>query len=292
VLELTNSPVSNLFALHTKVAAYRSYALAATLTLNATAAALYYDTAEPYHYLRVHDTSEGPLLIVGGEDHKTGQGDPRLRRRALEGFWREHFPNSELRRHWSGQIIEPSDGLPFIGKNAGSEHVYVATGFSGTGMTFGTLAAMILSDGVLGIENPYSDLYLATRIKPLAQARAFVEENLDFPAYLARDRLLRKGDLESVDDVRPGEGKLVRANGTALAVYRDETGALHQRSAVCPHLGCNVRFNSAETTWDCPCHGSRFGIDGEVLNGPAIKPLAEAPPPTVNGRAASESVKP
>lgn len=275
VLELTNTPVSNLFAIHTKVAAYRSYALAATLPAGGPPPGLFFDTESPYHYLRTEQTSEGSFLIVGGEDHKTGQDDSARRYTALEDYLSEHFPNAELKYRWSGQIIEPSDGLPYIGKNSGSEHVYIATGFSGNGISFGTLAAMILTDAVLGVENPWADLYKATRVKPIAQAPKVISESLDFPAYLTRDRLLRKGDVDSEERIPNGEGRLIHAGGKMLAVYRDEQGQLHKRSAVCTHLGCNVRFNSAEKSWDCPCHGSRFDVDGRVLNGPALADLAE-----------------
>jgi len=275
VLELTNTPVSNLFAIHSKVAAYRSYALAATLPPGAPAEGLFFDTETPYHYLRTEHTSEGAFLIVGGEDHKTGQDDGSRRFTALEDYLHQHFPNAELRYRWSGQLIEPADGLPYIGKNSGSEHVYIATGFSGNGITFGTLAGMILSDAVLGLENPFAELYTATRVKPIAQAPKVISESLDFPAYLTRDRLLRKGDVDGVERIPNGEGRLIHSGGKMLAVYRDEQGQLHKRSAVCTHLGCNVRFNSAEKSWDCPCHGSRFDVDGQVINGPALTALAE-----------------
>jgi glycine/D-amino acid oxidase-like deaminating enzyme/nitrite reductase/ring-hydroxylating ferredoxin subunit len=274
-LVLTNVPVSNRFALHTKVAAYRSYALAARLQ-EPISPGLFWDMRDPYHYVRQQTTASGPLLIVGGEDHKTGQNtDPLRAFDRLRKYTATHFGIAEVVYRWSGQIVEPVDGLPFIGKNSGSEHVYVATGFSGNGMTFGTLAGMILSDGVLGVYNPWASLYDATRVKPLAQARQYVAENVDFPARLARDRLAR-GEAESAEGVAPGEGRLIRSHGKMLAVYRDDSGALHARSAVCTHLGCHVQWNKAEKSWDCPCHGSRFDVDGMVLNGPATRSLEEA----------------
>jgi Rieske Fe-S protein len=158
--------------------------------------------------------------------------------------------------------------------------VLVATGYSGNGMTFGTLAAMILADEVQGIENPWAALYRATRIKPLAQAREFISENVDFPAYLARDRL-GPGQVSDPAEIPRAEGRLMRAHGKMLAVYRDASDVLHIHSAVCPHLGCNVRWNTAERTWDCPCHGSRFDTRGCVLNGPATKDLEPASFPEV-----------
>jgi glycine/D-amino acid oxidase-like deaminating enzyme/nitrite reductase/ring-hydroxylating ferredoxin subunit len=288
VLVLTNVPVSNRFALHTKVAAYRSYALAARLE-EPFPLGLFWDMQDPYHYIRKHTTVAGTFLIVGGEDHKTGQNAESLASfDRLRKYTATHFGVAEIAYRWSGQVIEPVDGLPFIGKNSGSEHVYVATGFSGNGMTFGTLAGMILSDAVLGIENPSARLYDATRVKPLAQAREYVAENVDFPAHLARDRLAR-GEAESAERIAPGEGRLIRSHGKMLAVYRDDGGALHARSAVCTHLGCHVQWNKAEKSWDCPCHGSRFGVDGAVLNGPATKPLEEATVETAPSRPARAS---
>jgi glycine/D-amino acid oxidase-like deaminating enzyme/nitrite reductase/ring-hydroxylating ferredoxin subunit len=275
VLVATNQPVSTRFALHTKIAAYRTYAVAARL--NGTfPEGLFWDLQDPYHYTRVQQTRDGDFLIVGGEDHKTGQQeDTRGCFARLEAYTRQLLPDAEIVHRWSGQVVEPTDGLPYIGDNPGDKHVHVATGFSGNGMTFGTLSAMIMSDAVLGRENPWAHLYRANRIKPLAQAREYITENVDFPAYLARDRLGR-GQVASASEIPRSEGRLLRADGKMLAVYRDEADGLHVRSAVCTHLGCNVRWNNAEHTWDCPCHGSRFDVEGCVVNGPATSDLAAA----------------
>jgi Rieske Fe-S protein len=173
---------------------------------------------------------------------------------------------------WSAQVAEPVDGLPYLGRNSLSKHVYVGTGYSGTGMTFGTLAAMIASDLILERENPWARLFDATRVKPLAAAREFVAENVDFPAHLVGDRL-KKAEAESLRAVSPGEGKIVELGVGKVAVYRDEAGAVHAVDPVCTHLKCRVEFNAAEKSWDCPCHGSRFTTDGQVINGPAVKDL-------------------
>jgi glycine/D-amino acid oxidase-like deaminating enzyme/nitrite reductase/ring-hydroxylating ferredoxin subunit len=275
VLVMTNAPTSSRFALHTKIAAYRTYAIAVRLP-QPFPPGLFWDLQDPYHYLRSHHTAIGTFLIIGGEDHKTGkETDTDARFARLAAYTRTHFPEAQVSYQWSGQIIEPSDGLPFIGKNAGAEHVYVATGFSGNGMTFGTLSGMILADAVVGVANPWAKLYRATRIKPLAQVREYVAENVDYPATLARDRLAAS-EVAGVHEIPRGQGRLLREHGKMLAVYRDQEGALHARSAVCTHLGCHVRWNNAESSWDCPCHGSRFGVNGAVVNGPATKELAEA----------------
>jgi glycine/D-amino acid oxidase-like deaminating enzyme/nitrite reductase/ring-hydroxylating ferredoxin subunit len=276
VLVLTGVPVSNKFAVLTKIAAYRTYALAARVDQRFPEG-LFADMQQPYHYLRTHEASSGTFLVVGGEDHKTGQKDDTEECfRDLERYVGARFPNAEIAHRWSGQVLEPVDGLPFIGRNTGAKHVYVATGFSGTGITFGTLAAMILSDEVLGVPNPWADLYQATRVKPLAQAREYLAENIDFPLHLIAERLSR-AHVDRVEDVRPGEGKWVRSRGRTLAVYRGEDGRVHALSAVCTHLGCRVRWNPAERSWDCPCHGGRFDVDGNVLNGPPTKGLVAVP---------------
>jgi glycine/D-amino acid oxidase-like deaminating enzyme/nitrite reductase/ring-hydroxylating ferredoxin subunit len=274
VLVLTNAPVSSKLAFHTKTASYRSYAIA--VRLSSFPDALFWDMEDPYHYVRKHESDLGAFVIVGGEDHKTGQREDSVSSYHALGEWvATHFGPLEIVARWSGQVVEPADGLPFIGHNADDDHVYTATGFSGNGMTFGTLAAMMLSDAVLGRKNPWAHLYDANRKKPLAQAREFVAENLNVAKRVVQDRFV-PAELDGPDDIPRGEGRLVRAHGKVLAVYRDDAGETHVRSAVCTHLGCIVRWNDAEHSWDCPCHGSRFDVDGAILNGPATAPLEYA----------------
>jgi glycine/D-amino acid oxidase-like deaminating enzyme/Rieske Fe-S protein len=274
VVVTTNSPASNRLFLITKIAAYRTYAMAVRLRGRIPLGeGLYWDTAEPYHYLRLHDD----LLIVGGEDHKVGMTentDECFDR--LESYARERFDLESVAHRWSGQILEPVDGLPYIGLNSGSKHTYVATGFSGNGMTFGTISGLILADLVQGKANPYASLFKATRLKPLAGMAEFVTENKDFPLCLVKDYLGKTGpgaEAGSVAEVAPGEGRIVRVKGRPVAVYRDPEGDVRSVSAVCTHMGCLVRFNASEVSWDCPCHGSRFGVDGRVLTSPAVSPL-------------------
>ena len=174
-------------------------------------------------------------------------------------------------RRWSGQILEPVDGIAYIGRDNQNEHVYLATGFSGTGMTYGAIAGRLIADQILGRENPWAELYDPGRVK-LKAAGGFLKENLN--ATTQYKDLITPGEESSFDDVPPGAGAIVRQGLKKLAVYRDEGGAVHVLSAVCTHLGCVVAWNSDERTWDCPCHGSRFAPRGEVLNGPAPKPLA------------------
>jgi glycine/D-amino acid oxidase-like deaminating enzyme/nitrite reductase/ring-hydroxylating ferredoxin subunit len=272
VIVAANAPLNLLF-LHTKLAAYRTYAIAAPLS-TPPPKALCWDTAEPYHYIRTapHRNNE-QLLIVGGEDHKTGtKSDTTHCFEQLEAYTRERFGIDEVRYRWSGQIIEPADGLPYIGVNSLSKHVYVATGYSGNGMTFGTLAGMLLSDQILGKYNEWSALYDATRFHVLASAGQFISENKDYPAYFIKDRLT-PAEAKSIESVQPNQGKLISIDGEKAAVFRDVTGELSVLSPVCPHLGCLVHWNDAEQTWDCPCHGSRFDGKGKPVNGPSLTDL-------------------
>ncbi|HUF18301.1 MAG TPA: FAD-dependent oxidoreductase, partial [Thermoanaerobaculia bacterium] len=275
VFVAANVPVNNRFFLQTKIPAYRSYAMAAKVGAGSDLQGLFWDTADPYHYTRWQQTDDGMFLIVGGEDHKTGdEKDTESCYEALEEYVRRHFTVDEIRYRWSGQIIEPLDGLPYIGRNSFSKHVYVATGFAGQGMTFGTVSGMLVSDLIRGIDNPWESLFDPTRIKPIAAAVNFVTENVDFPKHLIPDRLTSV-DVEgsSLEDVSPGEGKILKLDGRKVAVSRDDSGRTIALSPVCTHMGCDVHWNLAERSWDCPCHGSRFSPEGEVLNGPAVKPL-------------------
>ena len=249
----TNTPIVDWLVIHSKQAPYRTFAIGARVT-EAVPAALYWDTADPYHYVRL----QGDVLIVGGEDHKTGQQDDAYDRFAyLESWARERFPIGDVGYRWSGQVMEPVDGLGYIGRNPGDKgHVLVATGDSGQGMTHGTIAGILLTDLILGRPNPWETLYDPAR-KSVRNAAEYLKENVN----VAKQYLdyVSPGEVPSADEIRPGQGALVRQGLGKLAV--------------CPHLGCIVHWNSLEGTWDCPCHGSRFGTDGRVLNGPAAAGL-------------------
>ncbi|HEY0082455.1 MAG TPA: FAD-dependent oxidoreductase [Pyrinomonadaceae bacterium] len=288
IVVATNSPVNDLVAIHTKQAPYRTFVVGGRVARGSVPQLLLWDTADPYHYLRLQriesgeDAGEGggyDVLIVGGEDHKTGQADDAEERfRCLEEWTRERFPQVEsFEFRWSGQVMEPVDGLAFIGRNPlDSDNVYIATGDSGNGMTHGTIAGMLLTDLIAGRENPWAELYDPSR-KPLSTSamKDFAEENLNVAAQYTD--LVTPGEVSDVSEIKPGEGHVIRRGLTKVACYRDESGTLHERSAICAHLGCVVRWNSTEKSWDCPCHGSRYHpADGHVVNGPAIKGLAEA----------------
>ena len=283
VVVATNVPFNDLVAIHTKQAPYHTYVVAARAARGAITPALYWDTHEPYHYVRLHamtnadlggDNAEGfDLLIVGGEDHKAAQAsDTEERFAALERWMRERFPAArELEFRWSGQVMETQDGLAFIGRNPmDRENVYVATGDSGMGLTHGTIAGMLLTDLIQGRPNRWTDLYDPSRIR-VGAVKDFLKENLNVAAQYAS--YLTPGEVSSVDEITPNTGAVMREGATKVAVFRDEAGELHKRSAICTHLACIVGWNKAASTWDCPCHGSRFDPYGKVLNGPASKDL-------------------
>jgi len=271
----TNTPVIDWLVIHSKQAAYRTFAIGARVA-GSIPPGLYWDTADPYHYVRL----AGDVLIAGGEDHKTGQADDGEERLArLESWTRERFPVGAVEFQWSGQVMEPVDGLAYIGRNPGDRgHVFVATGDSGHGLTHGTIAGLLITDLILGRPNAWEDLYDPSR-KPLKSSLEYLRENLNVAKQYTD--YATPGEAGSEAEIQPGHGAIVREGLKKFAVYRDEGGTLHRASAVCPHLGCIVHWNSLEGSWDCPCHGSRFGTDGAVLNGPALGGLHVVPiPPT------------
>ena len=288
VVVATNTPFNDWVTIHTKQAPYMSYVLAFGVPRGAVTKALYWDTQNPYHYVRLQslpsvasagqqllgDVQTEELLIVGGEDHKTGQADDSEERyRRLEAWTRERFPvKGGVRCQWSGQVLETMDGLAFIGRNPLDEpNVFIATGDSGQGMTHGTIAGILLTDLIVGRQNPWTALYDPSR-KTLRAAERFLQENLNVAQQYGA--WLTSGDVASTEEIAAGTGAVVRRGLTKVAAYRDELGCLHECSAVCPHLGCLVEWNHNESTWDCPCHGSRFDKQGHLLCGPANCDLA------------------
>jgi glycine/D-amino acid oxidase-like deaminating enzyme/nitrite reductase/ring-hydroxylating ferredoxin subunit len=257
--------------LQTKLYPYSSYVIGAKLPSGLLPEACFWDTSDPYYYLRVESGPQADYAIFGGEDHKTGQEtDTEGRFQALEQRLRDLIPSAEINHRWSGQVIETNDGLPFIGETAESQ--FVATGFSGNGMTFGTFAGLMASEAALGNENPWQDLFSVHRKKLRGGTWDYLKENIDYPYYFVADRISRPSHV-AAQSLKPGEGQILKIDGQRVACARDGDGKLHQVSAYCTHLGCLVRWNQAELTWDCPCHGSRFQPSGEVLAGPAESPL-------------------
>lgn len=268
----TNYPLkSHMFA---ELPAYRTYAIGVRVEKGSVPRQLAWDTAEPYHYVRIQEESDHDVLIVGGEDHRTGQeeegADPFG---CLMEWTREHFPAAgQMLYSWSGQCFETHDGLAFIGRFSNSyPNVYLITGDSGMGMTHGTIGGMLVSDLILGRDNPLEKVFDPSRKLTQSITEAIPEVIASTAPYAD---WVTPGDVSSVDEIANGEGAVIRDGLSKIAAFRDEDGKLYKHSAVCTHLGCIVRFNSSEKTWDCPCHGSRFDCrDGHVINSPAIEPL-------------------
>ncbi|MFW5693379.1 MAG: FAD-dependent oxidoreductase [Thermoguttaceae bacterium] len=275
VVVATHSGFFGISNIDLRVAPYQSYCLAVEVA-DKVEDALFWDTASPYHYTRVGSSASPGTLIIGGADHKTGQADEPSHFAALEKYVVQRFRVESITHRWSAELFEPSDGLPLIGPMPLSNHIYVASGVSGTGLTWGTAAARIIADLITGRPNETATLVSPSRWKPVAAASNFVQENLNIAKRFVLDRLTVDA-LDSVEEVPAGEGRLVQSKDGLLAAYRDAGGAIHIRSAVCTHAGCIVQWNGAEGTWDCPCHGGRFAPDGERLYGPPSDDLSAAP---------------
>jgi glycine/D-amino acid oxidase-like deaminating enzyme/nitrite reductase/ring-hydroxylating ferredoxin subunit len=278
----TNTPVNDFLAIPMKQAAYRTFVIGAPVPTDSIPKALYWDTADPYHYVRLGrlPSSGTELLIVGGEDHKTGQAnDADGRYEALERWARARFPMiTTVDFRWSGQIMEPVDGLAYIGRSPMDKtNVFIATGDSGNGMTHGTIAGLLLSDLVQGRPNAWSTLYEPSR-KTISALNNFVRENMNTAAQYVD--WVTPGDVKEESAIPPDCGAVIRRGITKVAVYRDQAGQLHQLSAVCSHLEGIVTWNDSEKTWDCPCHGSRFDRFGKVIAGPAITDLSSVKTPS------------
>ena len=276
VVVATNNPINDRVVIHTKQAPYTTYVIALQVPTKSVPRVLFWDTADPYHYVRVQPMADGSeRLIVGGEDHKTGQeSDKESCWSRLEAWARMQFPAAGALTHrWSGQVMETLDGLGFIGRNPmDDDNVYVVTGDSGMGLTHGTLAGILIPDLIAQRPSPWEAAYAPNR-RPARTLRTFLQENLNVAAQLAQ--WLKPETRRHVEQIARGEGAVLQQGVAKVAVYRDTEGELHVRSAVCPHLGCVVRWNRPERIWDCPCHGSRFDREGRVITGPSTADLHE-----------------
>jgi glycine/D-amino acid oxidase-like deaminating enzyme/nitrite reductase/ring-hydroxylating ferredoxin subunit len=276
----TNSPIVDQVALHSKMAPYRTYVLGFAIARGALPDALYWDTEEPYHYVRLQPGEAGKdFVLVGGEDHKSGEANDAEKRFAqLEQWARGKIPALEQVTHrWSGQVLDTIDYVGFVGKNPSSDYTYVHTGDSGQGLTHGAAGAMLNAALVTGESSPWEELYAPGRT-PIKAAKNWVTENVTALKNLSE--YVAPGEIGSADELQPGEGGILRSGLKKIAAYRDIKGDLHQHSAACTHLGCHLHWNSFESCWDCPCHGSMFGPDGRVMNAPAIgdlEPVGERP---------------
>jgi glycine/D-amino acid oxidase-like deaminating enzyme/nitrite reductase/ring-hydroxylating ferredoxin subunit len=273
VVVATHFPILDRGLYFARIHAERSYALGVRVRGPAPQG-MYISADQPTRSIRSHPVPDGEILIVGGEGHKTGQGgDTAQRYRALERFVREHWDVESIEYQWASQDNESVDHVPYIGKLAPhSRRLYTATGFRKWGLAQGVAAGMILEDLILGRQNPWAGLYDPARMKPLASAKDLVMENANVAGRFIGDRLTKRGGRDATA-LAPGEGDIAHLDGEKVAAYRDEDGTLHAVSPVCTHLGCQVNWNSGDRSWDCPCHGSRFSPDGEILHGPAVRRL-------------------
>lgn len=289
VVVATNSPVNNKYIPHMRQFPYRTYVIGCKVPKGALPQALWWDTGDfdhnadipPYHYVRTQSLSnEHDLLIAGGEDHGTGLADAEKipeeeRYKRLEKWVREYFAEAgEVLYKWSGQVYEPTDSLAYIGRNPyDAGNVYIATGDSGNGMTHGTIAGMLISDLILGRENPWKDIYSPSRGGVFKTGglllKQFVGGLVDYLKTKPKHE-----DETGLGALGKNEGKIIEFKGKKSGVYRDNEDNLHFIDPTCTHMGCTVKWNNDEKSWDCPCHGSRFTYEGEVMNGPANEPLA------------------
>lgn len=278
IVVCTNTPFNNRVVMHTKQAGYRSYVIGMRVPRGSVPRILLWDTGDPYYYVRLatpQPDADHEILVVGGADHKVGQDiHPEHRYAEIERWAREHFPmTQEVEYQWSGEIMEPADGAAYLGRNPmDDKNVFVITGDSGNGMIHTTIGATLVTDLILGIDNPLVSIYdPARKITHGGGISAFAAEQANTLAQYSD--WLTGGEVASAQEIPPGEAAIVRDGARKLAVFRDVHGELHALSAKCTHLRCIVRWNSAEQSWDCPCHGSRFDILGNILHGPAPEPL-------------------
>lgn len=281
VVVATNTPVNDLVTMHTKQHPYRTYVIGALVPKGSIEPALWWDTgnmnskwvADPYHYVRLqYYNEEFDMVISGGEDHKTGQaGDENIpeenRFKKLIDWTTKKFPAIEkIVYKWSGQVLEPVDSLAYIGRNPGDKNIYIVTGDSGNGMTHSAIAGMLISDLIMGLENPWEKIYEPSRITLKATGDFLKEVGNATVQYLD---YLAPGDVKSINELAPNQGAIISMGLKKAAVYKDDKDIVHAFSAVCPHLGCIIQWNASEKSFDCPCHGSRFTCQGKLVNGPA-----------------------
>jgi nitrite reductase/ring-hydroxylating ferredoxin subunit len=275
VILATHLPILDRGLFFTKAYPHRSYAVAAPIGQAPDPEGMYINSGTPTRSVRTLRDGDRVFLQVGGNGHKTAdEEDTPARYDQLEQFLRRHWPDAgEIRHRWSTQDYMAHDYVPYVGRlGRGSGRLYAATGYSKWGMTNGTAAAMIVSDRILGRENPWADLYDSKRLVRRSGLTSFLKENMAAGVHFFSDRLAR-ADRASAEELKPGEGALIGFRGRKTAVYRDESGTLHGLSPVCRHLYCLVDWNPAERSWDCPCHGSRYDAEGRVIQGPTTKDL-------------------
>jgi glycine/D-amino acid oxidase-like deaminating enzyme/nitrite reductase/ring-hydroxylating ferredoxin subunit len=260
-------------AVQTELGPYREYGVAVEAPEGTIPPGVFWSMEDSRHSLRSFSHQGRHYALAIGERHKTGQEpDMGARQEKLASYLRQHVRVMRESHRWSAQGYYAADLLPYIGRSAGAESLFIATGFGADGLTYGAMAARIVTDAILRRANPYAELYEARRVRPVKAGAKFVKENVNVAGEYVKDYadLLRAGHA---DELRPGEGRIVEIRGRHCAAHRTDDGRLLAVSPVCTHLKCIVHWNNAERSWDCPCHGSRFDVDGSVLEGPAATAL-------------------
>nr|MBI1229514.1 FAD-dependent oxidoreductase [Cytophagales bacterium] len=275
VIMATHTP-KGIYLVHAAMEAKREFAMAVRLKGPLPNSAVYWHaTRESQFSIRPYRSSAGDFLIVLGRSYAVGKENQMEKSyQSLEAYLRAHFEVASIEYVWAAQNYRGADHLPYIGKSIGNSNVYIATGFAADGLVYGTAAAMIISDLIQGNKNPWAKVYDPTRFTPAASAKTVLNENFNVGKELLKDYLFYDRSTE-LSTLKNGEAKVLTVDGEKVAAYRSDTGKLHLVSSVCPHMGCIVHWNDIETSWDCPCHGSRFSIEGEVLEGPAYKALSK-----------------
>ncbi len=261
--------------LHLRCAPYRSYAMAVRLMNKKDyPKGLIYDSEDPYHYYRSQEINGVTYLIAGGYDHRTADEENTENRfLQLEAYLRRYYNIKEIKYTWSSQYFEPADGLPYIGSLPGhTGNIFTATGFGGNGMVYSSVAAIILKSMITGEPDPYKGLFNPNRIKPVAGFVNFIKHN-SHVAFEILSKIVPAAKMTAFVEMAPGEGKVAKYDGQTIAIHKDEHGNLHALHPECTHMKCTIAWNTAENSWDCPCHGARFDINGEVLTGPAANNL-------------------
>jgi glycine/D-amino acid oxidase-like deaminating enzyme/nitrite reductase/ring-hydroxylating ferredoxin subunit len=269
----THTPIGIYLSLHTRLVPLVSYVMGVKLK-NPPSTGLYWDTSEPYYYLRPWKED---IWIIGGRDHKTGQEASTLERYVqLNDYIHKHFEVAETSFYWSGELFESLDYVPYIGKIPFTTSLYSGTGYAGAGLTLGTVASKVISDTILGRKTEYTSLYDPLRFKPMASGHSFIAQNANVAKWMITDQLTHHHTSE-IKQIAPNEGKVIDVGGKKLAIFRNENGRIHVLSSKCTHMGATVHWNTAEKTWDCPCHGGRYKANGEICEGPQLKDLEDVP---------------
>ncbi|KAH7301018.1 hypothetical protein KP509_23G008300 [Ceratopteris richardii] len=286
VVLATNSPLNHNLAIHARQEAQRTYVIGFRIQKGAVKKAQWWDTNDPYHYVRTEEKEDYDVLIVGGNDNASGisaeaymKPHPFL---SLEKWTRERWTAAEdILYTWTGQVYEPIDSLHLIGKdpNPTTDSVYIVTGDSGQGMTGGTIAGILLKDLILKGENPWEKVYSPSRLPPFDKATIHTTAEIidhSVKGYITSRTPGIGSDAVDIEDLLPDSGAIKEQGLHKIAVYRDQNGKIHKYSAVCPHMKCIVQWNPIDKSWDCPCHGSIFDAFGRCVNGPAKADLAPA----------------